>query len=212
MQLSWHLLTTTFKHNMKFITNSLTTKLTHPLFPGAPGPTTSSYLKAVSPQPEGGERPNMLGRDACGVGNIPKDHRHTAATVALTHRLSGKPVLVSCVLCSHLCVLPVSPQETLLPPRFRALSYSARKCSGTLQLRVLCAGHLGHLQAPYIKKNDPAMVLQVVCQAGTQSQYLTSVHSAALVVTCAVFSTTAVVEYPNSTLLNQALLISTWAA
>jgi hypothetical protein len=29
-----------------------------------------------------------------------------------------------CILCSHLCVFPVSPQETLLPPRFRALSHS----------------------------------------------------------------------------------------
>jgi hypothetical protein len=28
-----------------------------------------------------------------------------------------------CVPCSHLCVFPVSPQETSLPPRFRALSY-----------------------------------------------------------------------------------------
>jgi hypothetical protein len=29
-----------------------------------------------------------------------------------------------CVLCSHLCVFSVSPQEILLPPRFRALSHS----------------------------------------------------------------------------------------
>jgi hypothetical protein len=29
----------------------------------------------------------------------------------------------TCALCSHLCVFPVSPQETLLPPRFRALSH-----------------------------------------------------------------------------------------
>jgi hypothetical protein len=45
----------------------------------------------------------------------------------------GDPVLVTlCVLCSHLCVFPVSPQEILLPPRFRALSH-----------RHMC-GHYGH--------------------------------------------------------------------
>jgi hypothetical protein len=34
--------------------------------------------------------------------------------------------IVFCVpifVCSHLCVFPVSPQEILLPPRFRALSH-----------------------------------------------------------------------------------------
>jgi hypothetical protein len=37
----------------------------------------------------------------------------------------GTQCWLHCVLCSHLCVFPVSPQEILLPPRFRALSHKA---------------------------------------------------------------------------------------
>jgi hypothetical protein len=45
----------------------------------------------------------------------------------------GDPVLVHCVLCSHLCVFPVSPQEILLPPRFRALSYYRQRIVACVQ-------------------------------------------------------------------------------
>jgi hypothetical protein len=61
--------------------------------------------------------------------------------------------VVHCVLCSHLCVFPVSPQEILLPPRFRALSPSS--LSGHC-LPVLCHSCAGRTTPHCRQAGSPA--------------------------------------------------------
>jgi hypothetical protein len=75
----------------------------------------------------------------------------------------GTQCSLLCVMCSHLCVFPVSPQEILLPPRFRALSHHG--CARTPQLNSNNdASNHTNCSLDNIPTQQPTSLTEVTCK------------------------------------------------